>query len=172
VRHDSAPVWSGARLSVVRDEVTTPGGQRGAYEWVAAPDLVRIAIVVDGSVLLISQYHYLAGSMLQLPGGGLKAGESSIEAARQEVAEETGFTGGTWSSYGALHPLPGLTNARVHLVAATDLTPGSASPEESEADLRVIWLPLGDAVCAIGDGRLRCAASAALVQMVAAAAAR
>lgn len=168
VQHVSVTGWAGARLTVKRDEVTTPGGTAGAYEWVAAPDLVRVAIVVDDAVLMIRQYHYLAGEMLQCPGGGVDPGEDPLAAAQREVAEETGYTGGFWIAYGAPYPLPGLTPARVHLYTAQDTVPGPAHLEPGEADARPEWLPLSGAVDAVRTGRLGCAASAALVLAIAA----
>jgi 8-oxo-dGTP pyrophosphatase MutT (NUDIX family) len=167
MQHTSVTGWAGVRLTVMRDEVTTPGGTAGAYEWVAAPDLVRVAVVVDDAVLLVRQYHYLAGEMLQLPGGGLDAGEDPLAGARREVAEETGYTGGRWSAYGAVYPMPGLTPARVHLFAAVDLDVGQAHPEASEADLALEWLAVTDAAEAVRAGQLGCAASAALVLAIA-----
>ena len=110
------------------------------------------------------QHHYLTGPMWQLPGGGVDPADADSNAAgRRELAEETGYRGGRWTSRGFLHPLPGLTPLRVHLWMAEDLTAGAAAPEPVEADLRVHHVPLAEAAKAARDGRLACASSAALV---------
>lgn len=157
-QHDAVPH---PRFQAHRDEVTGPDGRRGDYDWVQAPDQVRVAALVDGQLLLVEQYHYLAGALWQLPGGAVDPDDDdALSAARRELAEETGYHGGTWIGHGFLHPLPGLTNCRVHLWRVDQPTSGPTAAESSEADLRV---PLPEAVAAVREGRLRCAPSAALV---------
>ncbi|WP_189327390.1 NUDIX domain-containing protein [Streptomyces flaveus] len=149
--------------------MTRPDGGQGPYDWVETPDQVRIAALVDGRLLVVEQYHYLVGPLWQLPGGTVDPDDENPQAAaRRELAEETGYLGGVWTSQGDLFPLPGTTSARVHLWRAEHLTPGPAAPEPAEADLRVHHVPLADAAREALHGRLRCAPSAALVLAVAA----
>lgn len=82
-------------FQVRRDEVTGPDGRRGGYDWVQAPDQVRVAALVEGQLLLVEQYHYLAGALWQLPGGSVDPDDDALTAARRELAEETGYHGGT-----------------------------------------------------------------------------
>lgn len=155
-------------LRVHRDQVIGPDGHTRGYDWVETSDQVRVAAVVDNRLLLIEQHHYLTGRSLQLPGGGVDGPESDQEAARRELREETGYRDGTWSPLGYLYPLPGLSPVRVHLWRASDLSAGAADPEPGEEDLRLVRLHLRDAVRAVRDGSIRCAASATLVLNVAA----
>jgi 8-oxo-dGTP pyrophosphatase MutT (NUDIX family) len=153
-------------VRVYQDQVIRPDGKPGRYDWVSAPDQVRVAAVVDGELLLIEQWHYLVGSMLQLPGGLVDADEESEAAARRELREETGYRDGVWTSRGYVHPLPGLTPVRIHLWQVQAPAAGTPSPEPSEHDLRVRHLPVAEAVRAVRDGAVRCAASAALILAV------
>lgn len=50
---------------------------------------VKVLLIQDETVLLL-QHTYKAG--WYLPGGGLKRGETLVEAARREAAEEVGAT--------------------------------------------------------------------------------
>ncbi|NBE56263.1 NUDIX domain-containing protein [Streptomyces boluensis] len=163
-RHSSTASWAGPRFQVHRDRITGPDGRPGDYDWVRAPDQVRVAAVVDGHLLVIEQYHYLTGTLWQLPGGAVDLADADPSAAaRRELAEETGHHGGTWTGHGFLHPLPGLTDCKVHLWHVDRPSPGPATPEPSEADLRVRHVPLPEAAAAVREGLLRCAPSAALV---------
>ncbi|WP_083672657.1 NUDIX hydrolase [Micromonospora sp. CB01531] len=153
-------------FDVYRDQVRRPDGSIGHYDWVAAPDQVRVVALAGDSILLIDQYHYLAGQALQLPGGSLERGEESLVAARRELQQETGFSDGTWTNHGSVRPLPGLTTAQVHLWSVRNITEGPASPESAERDLRVVRLTVQSAEQAALDGKVECAASAALILRV------
>ncbi|MDI3422010.1 NUDIX domain-containing protein [Streptomyces luteolus] len=167
-RHRRTPLYATPRLTAYRDEVTFPDGSTGPYNWVRVPDQVRVAALVDGALLVCEQHHYLTGVMWQLPGGSVDPADGdSATAARRELAEETGYRDGHWTDLGTLHPLPGAAPARVHLWSTVDPDPYPAAPEPVEADLKIHHIPLAEAVSAVRDGRLRCAASAALVLAVA-----
>lgn len=155
------------RLQVWRDQAVNPSGSAVEYDWVATDDQVRVAAVVADRIIVVEQYHYLVGPLLQLPGGRIEPGEEALASAKRELAEETGYRGGRWTSRGALYPLPGLTTMRVHLWMARNPRPGPASLEPGEHDLRVHELRLSEAVAAVAEGRIRCAPSAALILLAA-----
>jgi ADP-ribose diphosphatase len=155
------------RLEVWRDRVVNPSGSPVEYDWVGTDDQVRVAAIIADRILVVEQYHYLVGPLLQLPGGRVEPDEEALASAKRELAEETGYRGGRWSSRGALYPLPGLTAMRVHLWIARSPRPGPSSPEPGEHDLRVHELRLSEAASAVAAGRVRCAPSAALILLAA-----
>jgi 8-oxo-dGTP pyrophosphatase MutT (NUDIX family) len=69
-----------------------------------------------------------------------------LDAAKRELAEETGLRAASWTSMGRINCADSLTNHVAHLFLATGLTQGAPNLEPSEADLRVVRLPLRDAV--------------------------
>ncbi|UXY25077.1 NUDIX hydrolase (plasmid) [Streptomyces cynarae] len=168
-RHGGHVLCETPHLSVRRDRVTRPDGQADTYDWVEAPDLVRVAALVESCLLVVEQYHYLIGMTWQLPGGDVAPEDLGPRAAAErELREETGYHGGCWTSHGALHPLPGLSPLRVHLWSAAGLSAGRPQGgDPGEADLKVHHVPLPEVVSAARDGRIACAVSAALVLAIA-----
>lgn len=51
---------------------------------------VRVILIQGGKVVLVR--HWLTPGMWALPGGGVKNGESPIDAAKREIFEEIGYT--------------------------------------------------------------------------------
>ncbi|WP_328485934.1 NUDIX hydrolase [Streptomyces zaomyceticus] len=65
-----------------------------------------------------------------------------------------------------IDPLPGVTTARVHLFVATGLRTGAPAREATEAGMKVITMPLREAVEAALAGRITEAASVAALLRV------
>jgi ADP-ribose pyrophosphatase len=83
---------------------------------------------------------------LEIPAGRLdKEGESPLQAARRELAEEVGLGAATWEPITSYASSVGVLDEIVHVFHATDLSPhdGGAEPEENERIEIVRW-PLAD----------------------------
>jgi ADP-ribose pyrophosphatase len=77
--------------------------------------------------------------LVELPAGRIDPGEHAVAAARRELEEETGLSGGVWTAGPVFWTTPGFCRERVHLFLAEDLIPGTPSPEEDEAIEIVRW---------------------------------
>ena len=94
-------------LTARRDEVQLPDGRiNPEYYVLEYPDWVNIiAITTDGHYVMERQYRHGAGRTdYELPCGVMEAGETPLEAARRELLEETGYTGGEWHELMTLSP--------------------------------------------------------------------
>lgn len=102
--------------------------------------------------LLSAPFPNHGGDYLFLPGGRKEPGETDEECARRELREEAGVTARSWrhlGSYAATLASPG----RVHLYEATDLTVGPQELTPTEADFKLAWWPLNEALDAAAQGQ-------------------
>ncbi len=161
----SRTVYSGAILALRLDQVEMPGGRVAEREVVEHHGAVAVlALDDDGAVVLIDQYRHPVGRrLLELPAGLLDvAGEDPLEAARRELAEETGLAAREWSVLVDVVLSPGFTDEALRIYFATGLSDTDRpDPEMEEADLTVVRMPLDEAVGAALAGRIENATAVA-----------
>ena len=132
--------WAGRFLTV---------RQHGHWEYAERQGGIGAAVIValDGEdIILVEQYRIPVGKRcLELPAGLVgdeSAGESTAEAARRELEEETGYRADTIEELGLFYSSPGMTSESFTVVRATGLVrvgDGGGSPEE---DINVHRVPL------------------------------
>ncbi|MGB4135976.1 MAG: NUDIX hydrolase [Microbacterium sp.] len=144
----------------VRSDRVAYGDGEIVREYVAHTGAVAVvAIDDDGRVLLIQQYrHPIRHRDWELPAGLLDvAGEPLLAAAQRELAEEADLTASSWTPLVSTWTTPGGNDEIIHVFLATGIAaaPERHDREAEEADIRVAWVPLGDAVDAVLEGRMR-----------------
>jgi len=94
---------------------------------------VMMAVDDKKRVLLVKQYRLPAAKYLwELPAGRLDEGEKPLQAARRELAEETGYRAAKWTKLASFWVSPGYVQEKMTIFLAKDLTEGEATPMEDE----------------------------------------
>jgi len=144
----------------VRDDRVRYGSGEIRRQYVAHTGAVAIlALDDDGRVLLIQQYrHPIRHRDWELPAGLLDvAGEEPVEAAKRELAEEADLVAAHWEPLVSSWTTPGGNDEIIHIFLATGVSAADSAHdrEDEEADIRVEWVPLPEAVDAVLAGRMR-----------------
>ena len=153
-------------LTVWHDDVIRPDGEPGIYGVVhfANRAIGILALDEEDRVLLVGQHRYpLAAYTWEIPEGGGGLDESPLEAARRELAEETGFRAGSWRELGRAALSNSVTDELAVFFIATELRAGAAAPEGTE-ELQTRWVPFDEAVAMTLDGRIDDALSTLAIQ--------
>nr|WP_240963437.1 NUDIX hydrolase [Antrihabitans stalactiti] len=154
----SRTVYEGAILALRIDEVAMPGGRVAEREVVEHHGAVAVVAVDDeGRLVLIHQYrHPLGERLLELPAGLLDGvDEDPLEAAKRELAEETGLAARHWSTLVDIAVSPGFTDEALRVYLAEDLvTTHQPTPEHEEADLEIVRMTVEEAAAAALEGKI------------------
>ena len=134
-------------FSLRSDRLRLPGGGiKDPYFVIERPDAAIIVPITESDeVVLVRQYrHPLEMMELGPPAGLVEEGERPEEAARRELAEETGYTGGEWDTLGSLASSPSLKDNWAYLYLARGVEE-TAAPDPDEHELvEVVKVPLED----------------------------
>jgi ADP-ribose pyrophosphatase len=98
-----------------------------------AGSAVMMAVDDRKRILLVRQYRLPAEKYLwELPAGKLDPGEKPLQAAKRELAEETGYKARTWKNLSSFWVSPGYVQEKMIIFLATNLTEGKATPMDDE----------------------------------------
>jgi ADP-ribose pyrophosphatase len=159
-------VHKGPIASVRMDRFEYPDGSTDVRQIVVHPGAVGI-VAHDGRVLyMVRQPREAVGeaALFEIPAGKLdQEGETPLECAQRELAEEIGKSAGDWRELKSFYTSPGFATERVHLFLATELydVPGGPDADEDER-IEIVQIPLERLDDAIG----RCQDAKSLVGLL------
>ena len=163
-RIGSRTVYEGPVADVRIDEFRYDDGETAERQVVTHPGAVAIVAHDDTQVWLVRQPREPVGeeALLEVPAGKLDVeGESRLECAKRELAEEIGKTAAEWRELKRFYVSPGLTSEEMTLFLATGLSDAEHDPDPEERIEIVPW-PLDDLDGAID----ACADSKSLVGLL------
>ena len=138
--------WSGRLFSVHVDRFRFDDGEEAEREIARHPGAVGVVAHDGEHVYLVRQPREPVDdqALLELPAGKLdEEGESPLDTAKRELAEEIGKGAREWRFLTRCFTSPGFADEEVHLYLATDLYDESAESGEEER-IEVVKLPLHD----------------------------
>lgn len=152
---ESVQVFDGRLLKVYADRVRLPDGKESSREIIKHPGAVVIIAVLDnGKLLFERQFRYpLRRVFLELPAGKIDVGEHTLDTARRELREETGYKAKLWRHLGSMHPAIGYADECIEIFWAQGLSYVGSELDHDEI-LEVSEMTIADALLAVRDGEI------------------
>jgi 8-oxo-dGTP pyrophosphatase MutT (NUDIX family) len=143
---DSRAVYEGqiSDVRVVRHR--HDDGEETEREVVSHPDAVGIVAHDSEHVWLVRQPREAVGedALLEIPAGKMDVeGETPLQCAQRELAEEIGKSAHEWRELKAFYTTPGWADERMTVFVATGLQDAERDPDPGERIEIVSW-PLSD----------------------------
>lgn len=149
---------AGRSYDFVELSVDHPDGVRRTKPMVRHRGAACVIPLLDGPrgpevVMVRNDRVTIADFLLELPAGGIDAGEDPAAAAARELEEETGYRAATVDELCRFHTTPGLTDELMHAYVARGLEFVGQRLEVYEV-LTVQRVPVGDLLGMIDRGEL------------------
>ena len=123
-RLEARTVFEGAIVDVCEGTFRHEDGEEVTRQWVVHPGAVGVVAHDGEQVWLVRQPREATGDpdLLELPAGKLdEEGESPLECAKRELAEEIGKAAEHWEHLTTYLTSAGFTNERCHIYLATGM---------------------------------------------------
>jgi ADP-ribose pyrophosphatase len=115
-----------------------------------------VPVTKEGKIVMVKQYRFGVGEdTLELPGGLLEPGESQEAAARRELAEETGYTGGRWSWLGDVQANPVFMDNQLYHWLAIGVEKTEDLKLDDGEDIEVLELSIEEVKQAVQEGEIQ-----------------
>lgn len=148
-------IRSGRSFDLTVENVTLPNGVNVDMDIIRHPGASAIvALNAQEEVIMLKQYrHAVGGELWEIPAGTFDGKEDPLVCAQRELIEESGYEAQTWESIGAVTPVPGYSDERIHLFIARNLNQKTRKPDPDEI-IEVHQLPFRQVVSMILTGAI------------------
>ena len=148
-------IFEGRALRLRVDTIETIDGRTSTREIVEHGDCICVvAVDNDGNVLLVKQFRTpLQKELLEIPAGGIDAGEDAETAVIREMQEETGFRPQKLERLCGFYSSPGFCDEYLHLYLATDLVASRLYAEDTES-IELVRVPVAQILELVASGRI------------------
>jgi 8-oxo-dGTP pyrophosphatase MutT (NUDIX family) len=139
------------------DRLRLPDGAiKDPYYVIERPDAAIVfPLTGEGEVVLVRQFRPPLERMeLGLPAGLVEEGEKPEAAARRELLEETGYSGGEWELLGSLASSPSLKDNWAYLFLARGVEETAPQDPDEHELVEVVRVSEGDLFGLIRGGEI------------------
>jgi ADP-ribose pyrophosphatase len=122
-------------LDFYEDTVEIPGGKTAHWDFLDHKGAAAVVPVRDdGKIIMVRQYRNALGrETLEIPAGTLDyRGEPTLEAAKRELTEETGYTAESVELLISIFTAVAFCNEKIEVYVAHGLKPGKQDLDEDE----------------------------------------
>lgn len=149
-------------VKVDKDDVTLPHGREieDFYKVTIKDCAAIVALTPDNHIILKKEYRHCYGKeLIEIPAGVLEDKEDSLEAAKRELEEETGYVGKKWTYLGkTVESSAKLTNY-MYIYLAEGCEKKSNQKLDYGEDIEVLTVSLEEAVGMIMSNQIICSSS-------------
>ena len=146
-------------VKVDKDDVILPQGReiKDFYKVTIKDCAAIVAITPDNHIILKKEYRHCYGEeLIEIPAGVMEEGEDSLETAKRELEEETGYVGKKWTYLGkTVESSAKLTNY-MYIYLAENCGKVSSQKLDYGEDIEVIEVGLDEAIEMIMDNQIIC----------------
>ena len=150
-------IYANEWLRLREDQVVRPDGAQGIYGVIETRKATGVvALTPEREVYLVGQYRYPTQCYSwEIPEGGADEGEEALDAAKRELAEETGVIAKQWTPLSENIQVSNCISSELgYLYLAEDLEEVGAHPEGTEM-LEVKRVPFEKAVSMVESGEIQ-----------------
>ena len=157
-------------VKVDKDDVILPQGREipDFYKVTIKDCAAVVALTPDNHIILKKEYRHCYGQdLIEIPAGVLEDREDSLETAKRELEEETGYRSEKWIYLGkSVESSAKLTNY-MYIYLAEDCEKASEQKLDYGEDIEAIEVGLDEAVEMIMDNEIICSSSIGAILKVA-----
>lgn len=136
----------GKHVAFVSKRYRHEDGTEVEREVVEHPGSVAVLAYDEEFAYLVAQPREAVeeDELLEIPAGTLDhEGESELECAQRELAEEAELQAECWNLLHVVYPSPGFLTEKVTIFEATGLSPASGERDDDE-EIEIVRLPLAE----------------------------
>ncbi len=140
-----------------KDTVELPNGKVFDDYYVSALGHVAtiIPILDDGRIIWVRQYKHGVGQVtIELPAGRIQQSLSTLETAKAELKEETGYTAKNFFEIGYVCPIPSKDGSLMYGFVATELENTGETKFDETEDIELLLLTKDEVLEKLRDGEI------------------